>query len=839
MKRPIEFFNVGFKYLSETVKFAYNSLDEAPFLKFANELIPGYRRLTKKEREKFEMTVEGQAFVRLVKTRIDANNSPRAKKTSYEKEGEIAFNRGKEEFIKRLETSKICQPVIYQIIIRVLENEFPDFSYLSMMDKEKIARTVCSRRWQSSQLPKIPEEESGWLKTFNSQKDMLAYGAEIARKKVGLGPTDASFNKEQRSIFVNELIPGYGFLTEAQQKVFEKAKEGQAVANLFFELIQAQTDAESSPLTEKALCGKEELFDRGKEELIERFKTSTVYRQVIYQIIICVLESEVPDFSYLSEESKQIIVKQVFFGRQESAGHLSVISIDWWDWLETFNNQGGLACYRAEIAKNKAEKRASDLVHCFPALSKPNSVYSQALSVPSAKGFVELYFKVCCSKEDTKVEQMEENFLAEILFYGFQKVTAKSIRFIPLDDFNQKQARDLARMIQAAASNQEEASAINSYLALYKNALANYLRAELLSIASKKYKFDRISLGSSLSRLFLRFLENESVKEFSEKVGDAHAFLSMAGMSAQNEVSYFSFIDLLNAYRISGPLTEVKKTLKALLKPFLPLYQEYNEIALYEKSAYLKIFRTVMPLLIIAGFVVLVAALLAPLAIPEIAFLVVMIPTLLIGLFLASQYVSMKNNFYRSLCRGSYTMSEFQVNDRMIAIFGSVAKANLIRDIYIEELKRCDDLENSYSQQIVLTEKEIKLRKENSNRWQLLLIEWYDVHDKEFKLNGNENFGSDTVLRIVQDRLREMACEEVEALQPDLIETQRYFINPVNAVIAELEDSFGAVVACETRVGREADLKAPPGYEAAARFFNHRDKAAAMDLFATNLAPTG
>lgn len=101
-----------------------------------------------------------------------------------------------------------------------------------------------------------------------------------------------------------------------------------------------------------------------------------------------------------------------------------------------------------------------------------------------------------------------------------------------------------------------------------------------------------------------------------------------------------------------------------------------------------------MPLLIIAGFVVLVAALMSPLAIPELAFLIAAVPILFIGIALATQYVKWKNSISQYLRElyygGPFETPEFTVNERMIHTFGSLDQAEVIRSIYIDEIQRCD-----------------------------------------------------------------------------------------------------------------------------------------------------
>jgi len=192
-----------------------------------------------------------------------------------------------------------------------------------------------------------------------------------------------------------------------------------------------------------------------------------------------------------------------------------------------------------------------------------------------------------------------------------------------------------------------------------------------------------------------------------------------------------------------------------------------------------------MPLIVIAAFVVLVAVMLSPLAIPELAFLVAAIPALFLGIYLASKYVTLKNKLYQDLRRkyygGPFEIPEFKINQRMKRIFGSNENAEVIRGIYIDELKTCDELEKSYSKRAeegLLSEQELAARKKNSTKRHSILLEWYDIH-------SNNDLGYEKIPQIVRNRLNELADEEVSKMQKaledhDLTEIQACVTRAVN-----------------------------------------------------------
>lgn len=295
-----------------------------------------------------------------------------------------------------------------------------------------------------------------------------------------------------------------------------------------------------------------------------------------------------------------------------------------------------------------------------------------------------------------------------------------------------------------------------------------------------------LNLRHSLAYLF----EHSSIqekKQFFDKMADAHGFIQAIGFSTQNENSVLAILDFYNYTRYAGDILEHKKIFFSLLQPFKSIYDEYKNIALYEKNVFSKIFRTVMPLIIIAAFMVLIGSLLAPWILPELVFFIVAIPALYLGIVLAAQYITVKNDvfyFFRTLYYGgAYKIPEFQANERMLKIFGDKELVDEIKEFYIKELKQCDAKEQFYKKNLsfgLLSHEEIKDRKNNLQRRHTLCMEWYDIH-------SNTELGFDKVKQLIAPRIYEMAHNEYSNLETSLINYLNQFCLEL---FKELEEIF-------------------------------------------------
>lgn len=299
-------------------------------------------------------------------------------------------------------------------------------------------------------------------------------------------------------------------------------------------------------------------------------------------------------------------------------------------------------------------------------------------------------------------------------------------------------------------------SSLRNLIVLYKKELLNHIKNKLTHVNTTRIY---TPITNSLSSLFKKNLSTnntlEDARKFLNKRAEANAFLHLTNAASQNDSLIMSMFDLYNIERWSDDLYEAKQTLWGLLEPFAPLVEEYRSIAKDQSNHVLKVIRTLMPLLVIAAVVVFISSCLSPLALGEIAALVILIPTLYLGFALAAQYVLFKDFVYktaREVIYGRYKTPDFQVNQRIIQGFNQDTDlAQKVCDYYIKEIKACDATEARHADSNLIglmTEDEITNRKTNLQRRLVLQFEWYDIH-------SNKKIGVDTIRSIVNSRLEE------------------------------------------------------------------------------------
>ncbi|MFZ4077034.1 MAG: hypothetical protein ACOYKA_03515 [Legionellaceae bacterium] len=261
------------------------------------------------------------------------------------------------------------------------------------------------------------------------------------------------------------------------------------------------------------------------------------------------------------------------------------------------------------------------------------------------------------------------------------------------------------------------------------------------------------NLNESLAYLF-NCQEVQSAINFTDEVSFAYAFIQATGFSTQNEASYLSMLDIYNTFRLRKALKETKNIVyNILIEPFAPLYREYKSIASREENLLIKVTRTLMPMLMVSGVIVATCALLAPLAIPDLAFLFILIPTLYLGLFVATCFTNLANSLYhmtrQAYYGGPYRVPEFQIKPQGRIIQGcgdSQIKAEQIQAFYIEAISHCDEIESVLSRRN-LTSSELTERQENLKRRYTLQLEWYDMQT-------NAKLGIDKIPAIALNRIR-------------------------------------------------------------------------------------
>lgn len=274
------------------------------------------------------------------------------------------------------------------------------------------------------------------------------------------------------------------------------------------------------------------------------------------------------------------------------------------------------------------------------------------------------------------------------------------------------------------------------------------------------------AIPHSLSSMIRNTEPVKQTEDFLNKLSEAHAFMQATSLASQNDNCINAMLDLYNTNRAAEQINETKSMLMSLLEPFKPLYDEYKDIALYEKNTYSKVFRSIIPIIVLVGFIVVISTALAFLALPEVVFIVALIPTLFLGAFLASQYTAIKNTAYNFLRQsyygGVYEIPEFQINERMIqpSAFKTLQNATTIRNFYVNELEKCDHLELNWSSKTsgTLSSHDLEQRAINEKRRNTLWLEWYDIH-------SNNKLGCNDITTIALERLQSEIDNEIKTMK--------------------------------------------------------------------------
>ena len=275
---------------------------------------------------------------------------------------------------------------------------------------------------------------------------------------------------------------------------------------------------------------------------------------------------------------------------------------------------------------------------------------------------------------------------------------------------------------------------------------------------------------SSLSYMLLNSHYLNKTMEFCTMLSNAHAFVQITGISNQNYNPLFSILELYNYARIVPAMARWTNILNGISNVLKPLYAEFILISDYEPKASNKIIRSLIPIMIFFGFCVGALTLLSLMGLPEIALIIMLVPIAFLGIGVTSLYVYCKDNIYKKIRElyygGCYSMPEFNVNERIIAICGSLNIAADIREFYITSLEKCDRIESQYSQtasQGSLRANELNNRQKNLQYRHLLCIEWYDIH-------SNYALGIDDARKIIETQLQKYVHKKHCSLQKSIRE---------------------------------------------------------------------
>lgn len=453
----------------------------------------------------------------------------------------------------------------------------------------------------------------------------------------------------------------------------------------------------------------------------------------------------------------------------------------------------------------------------------------------------QIHFKHVLIQINATYHTKESTRLAKLYFPHLKIACENQIFVMNLDEFNQKQAEDLAKNALRISP-----LPISSWLDLYQQSLLKYIENNLGLINNKdplKEALTYSEIKDSLSYLLSYGVVKEG-KDFFDQMADAHGFIQAIGFSTQNESSYMSLIDVYNYFRFKKPISEAKFTASRFLQPFAPLFAEYHNITHREHNILRQVIRTLIPMLIVAAVVILVAALLTQFIIPELAFIIILIPTLYVALMLATIYVSTKDHIYHTLRAqwhgGQFKIPEFQVNERMELGFQDRRKANVVRQFYVDALRLCYEKETLYQQKTegTLSNAEVCDRTENNVRISKLNFEWYDIH-------CNTKMGYNDISKIVLHRLRLDIKEHCKFIQKELPgQLKKEILKLVTKITDELKTSIKDIplqtaTAPAARTSQHGFFKQPSCFEHKIEMERLNAMATDLESESANLNPNG
>lgn len=588
-----------------------------------------------------------------------------------------------------------------------------------------------------------------------------------------------------------QLIPGYETLNPKQLTAFSKTESGKLFDQTVFEIDAIYQSLKKSsfffrsyeiPLTEQ-----QEKTINTKKQLLNTINNDPEYYDLIQSITFNLLDIHSQGFKLLERNDQLDLANdtlsqeifsdiQVLHYQLDDAADFKIFEQltqkklyllnKWYLHLDTTPEFAAINTTIKSKVASYMEEQFNKLANIFPLLNLYSSI-EQDSSLDQL--IAQLSYFSTSSVESYKGIAEEE--LTQLIFNCLMQLNKDTIPFINLKLFNFEQANRLAKSILDAFNNQQVFDK-KQWLFDYETALAQYLFQQFLTINGKKWT-PPPETSLELFKLFSEglsyiFAYTKDEKSLFKKLSDAHAFIQMTGGATQNENSYLAILDLFNYYQYYEQINETKQVIFHLLSPFVNIYYEYKAIALLEKNMYWKLYRSLMPIIITATVIITVAALLAPLAIPEIAFTFALIPALIFGLALSSKYISLKDKCYKYIRQtyygGAFEIPEFQINERLLKAFPSKEIAENVRQFYVDELKKCDEIELNLDRNYkkgCLTEQEIQLKKENLKRRHTLCLEWYDIH-------SNFNLSYEAATQLAINRFKIESNDSYKLLQKTL-----------------------------------------------------------------------
>lgn len=556
--------------------------------------------------------------------------------------------------------------------------------------------------------------------------------------------------------YKNLFIPGYKALSKEQQLAFEQTPAGlQFVA--FVNKYQA--DKKSMSWFDRIISPL--FYPDDVQGFIKKnialIKDCSEYQGILIQIFCSILLPRFPLLKHLNEESLKELANTAYSKSFVCAYHASAEDKEpiFEEWNKEFSRDFLTNEKLDEIEQNLAKEyvafysaRANKLFQFFPLFNY--SIDDQQPTVLTQ--LQNLYSSIPRTTSIQDLRNLEAEILGKFLFNYLNAACSFNPDFKQsnLSDFNKNQATLLAKKI-ILAFDESSPLMIDKWLVEYGEALTE----NCIAINGIR-RIVKIDEASDLSAPFIdKFWKNKAVTgvwDLLNQLSEAHAFLTNMGFSSQNDNIVNTLLELYNTNRIKEEVHEAKAIFATLFTPLRPFLEEYRDIRLHEKNILIIFIRTIIPILIIIGFVIGVSVLLGPLALPEVVLAFLIIPILFAAAVTSSAYIFVKNWAYNA-CRVLYYGGdiEFQINTRMITAFKTKETAESICTFYINELKKCIDKEEHFlkiANDNSLSSQEIDERTANIKRRCNLYMEWDYIH-------SNGRLGIEVARTIALKRLNE------------------------------------------------------------------------------------
>ena len=229
-------------------------------------------------------------------------------------------------------------------------------------------------------------------------------------------------------------------------------------------------------------------------------------------------------------------------------------------------------------------------------------------------------------------------------------------------------------------------------------------------------------------------------------------FLMLQGFASINTENDYSLIgNVLVTTRFQTVFERISHVFGGITSTVVsPIVDEYQDIYVSRDGFFKRVFRYLMPGLIVSVVATLGALLVNPLHLPNVSVLLLLGPGLLLGFTAATMYLRTRDSVTQWLrlrrVDTKYDLPEFLVNDRMRATFGSEKAAEAVRRYYISEMSRCEARADAITKQVrdyggLEDSTAIEARAKNAARLQDLLRDWDRIHSTSDTVSFQEARG--------------------------------------------------------------------------------------------------